>query len=56
MFTPLSDAPSTEMGRLEDSISRLVATQEVLKEVIDTGDAQPDPEITQAYDDNVEVM
>ncbi len=44
------------MGRLEDSVSRLSATQDALKEAIDAEEAQTDPEIAQAHQENLEVM
>lgn len=47
---------TNEMGRLEDSLSRLVATQTTLKEVIDADDNGADREIVQAYEENEEVI
>jgi hypothetical protein len=52
----------SELVRLEDSVQRLIQTQEALKEVIDAeassnevgGNA--DEEIVKAYEENVEVM
>jgi hypothetical protein len=48
------------LARLDDSLSRLIATQDTLKEVIgaekDTHNVPVDRELTQAYNENVEVM
>jgi hypothetical protein len=47
-----------EMTRLEDSIARLIATQDTLKEVIDAEErtGNVDRDLTLAYDENVDVM
>jgi hypothetical protein len=46
------------LARLDDSLARLIATQDTLKEVIDAerGTGNVDQELTQAYNENVEVM
>jgi hypothetical protein len=53
---------SIELARLEDSVQRLIQTQEALKEVIDAEassddtSVKSDEEIVNAYKENVEVM
>jgi len=45
------------MARLDDSLSRLSATQAMLKEVIDKEQSgSVDGELTQAYKENMDVM
>jgi hypothetical protein len=52
----------SELVRLEDSVQRLIQTQEALKEVIDAEAStnevggNVDEEIVKAYEENVEVM
>ncbi|PVG03658.1 hypothetical protein CPB86DRAFT_691679, partial [Serendipita vermifera] len=54
---------TTELVRLEDSVQRLMQTQETLKEFMeaeaksnDASDTKPDEEILKAYEENVEVI
>jgi hypothetical protein len=58
MVCPTSVA-SSELSRLEDSVQRLTDTQDTLKNALDedsTAGRARDPDLLEAYEDNVTVM